>query len=129
MRATLPSEPTFNGRNYGAEKEIEQSYLLIGVGKSRSDVVELATLRIYVGRSKSASRVYASLWVHGKCAGHGWAGGGGYHKGSAAAGKAFESAGIDLDSDISGRGEKAIEDALLAVGLALDYHIVRVFTA
>lgn len=129
MKATLPTEYVSHGRNYGGEKEMLASYIVVGIGPSRSDVDELAVLRIYAGRSKSASRVYASVWVHNKCAGSGWAGGYGYHKSSAAASEALTNAGIKLDEPISGRGDNVIADALHAVGIALGYDTVRVFTA
>ena len=126
------TNPQHNGRNYGGEKEMTAAYIVIGIGKSRSDVDELATLRVYMGRSRNASRVYASLWVHGNgthCAGSGWAGGYGYHKASAAASAAFANAGITLDEAINGRGDSAIVEALHALGLALGYDTVRVITA
>lgn len=129
MKATLPNEYVSNGRNYGGEKEMLASYILIGIGASRSDVNELAVLRIYSARSRKASRIYASIWVHNKCAGSGWAGGYGYHKASAAALEALTNAGIKLDEPISGRGDNAIADALRAIGIALGYDTVRVFTA
>ena len=131
MKAEI-TNPQHNGRNYSGEKEMTDAYTVIGIGKSRSDVDELATLRIYMGRSRNASRVYASLWVHGNgvhCAGFGWAGGYGYHKASAATSEAFDNAGITLDESISGCGNSAICDALHALGLALGYDTVRVITA
>lgn len=131
MKAEI-SNPQQNGRNYGGEKEMTAAYIVIGIGASRLDVDEIATLRIYMGRSRNASRVYASLWVHGKgvhCAGSGWAGGYGYHKPSAAAAAAFADAGICLDEGIAGRGDSAITSALHAVGIALGYDTVRVVSA
>ena len=125
------TNPQLNSLKYG-EKELTAAYTVIGIGKSRSDVDELASLRIYMGRSRTASRVYASLWVRGKginCAGSGWAGGYGYHKASAATSEAFANAGITLDESISACGDRAICDALHALGLALGYDTVRVITA
>lgn len=52
-----------------------------------------------MGRSRNASTVYASIWVHANghyLAGHGNAGGYGYHKESAAFQDAITSAGIQL---------------------------------
>lgn len=54
--------------------------------------------------------------------GYGTAGGGGYHKPSAAAYAAFRSAGITFADEISGRGNSAIVAALNAAALALNYN-------
>lgn len=127
--ATLPTTRHDNGRNYGDTKETVDAYTLLAV--TDGDIRELAKLRIYMGRSSRSTTVYASLWVHGGngTAGSGKAGGGGYHKPSAAASAAFQSAGITLDAPISGCDDPAIEDALLAVGRALGYATVRVIRA
>lgn len=130
ITAKLPAEFSPNGRNYSDEKEMTAAYIVIGIGSSRSDVKEVATARFHMGRSKTASRVYCSLWVHGRCSGHGWAGGYGYHKPSAALDSAIRSAGITLEGDeISGRGESAMLDALHAIGIAAGFDTVRVFCA
>jgi len=47
------------------------------------------------------------------------AGGGGYHKRSAAAGSAISNAGIVLSKDIDGRGDGAIREAVEAITRAL----------
>lgn len=116
-------------------KEMVSTYDVVGTidGKLRSVV----TARCYMGRSSSASVVYACLWVHGKdvyTSGKGNAGGWGYHKESAAIDSAIRSAGIELygspygaerdkanakkQTSISGVGSAAIEDALLAIAKA-----------
>jgi hypothetical protein len=138
-----------NAYNYSRDKELVSSYNVVGkVGGELRDVV---TARCYMGRSSSASVVYASLWVHvgDNCtSGKGSAGGGGYHKQSAAIGEAISSAGIELYGDvyahdgfrswynpetkqsertkedlakrahIGGVGDSAIEAALLAIAKA-----------
>lgn len=129
MTATLPTEYISNGKNMGHEKETTDAWIVIGIGKSRSDVVEIANARCYMGRSKSSSVVYASIWVHNKCAGHGNAGGYGYHKASAAMQAAIHSAGIKISEPIDGRGDSAIESALHAIGIAAGFDTVRVFRA
>lgn len=131
MQATLTTPNADNARNYGGEKETIDTFIVIGVGKSRSDIEELATLRIYGGRSRNASRIYASFWLtHGNYnGGTGWAGGGGYHKASAAAAAAIRSAGIKLDQDIGGRGDSAIREALEAIGIMQGFDTVRVIRA
>lgn len=83
---------------------------------------EVVCLRLYA----TDATVYAVVWMHGNgsigCAatrGMGKAGGYGYHKASAAAEDALNDAGVTLSEPISGRGDTAIEKALLAVGAAL----------
>lgn len=75
---------------------------------------EPVTLRLYgTGR-----RNYACLWVNAEpihTRGSGWAGGGGYHRPSAAAGEAISNAGFSLDQSIGGVGESAMREALLAI--------------
>ena len=56
----------------------------------------------------------------------GKAGGYGYHKESAAIAEAIESAGIALDTDISGVGNSAILDALTAIANALGFERVLI---
>lgn len=83
-----------NARNYGGEKETVSKYLVLD--KNGKEFVDC---RVYMGRSWSASTVYASIWVHGDgvyTAGSGKAGGYGYHKESAAIGSAISDAGIEL---------------------------------
>lgn len=63
---------------------------------------------------------YSCLWIHGAThpRGAGKAGGGGYHKASAAFSAAIEDAGITLSEDIAGRGDQAIESAIEAIARA-----------
>ena len=85
-----------------------------------------------MGRSNSASVVYCSIWVHshvpqdsglknGYWSGRGTAGGGGYHKESAALAGAIESAGITLEGNIGGCGEGSMRHALTAIARSLGY--------
>ena len=89
------------------------SFSLIDLDKGK----ECAVLRLY--NSVSGARNYACLWVFGEpfyCSGSGFAGGYGYHRPSAAAQNAFDTAGIKLAEPIDGRGDSAIEDAMRALG-------------
>ena len=120
MKATIPTKVITNGRNHSREKEIVAAYILI------SDNREIGRAVCYMGKSRQASVVYASVWIRVKAlgdtiSGRGHAGGYGYHKSSAAIGSAIESAGITLSEDINGRGQSAIREALLAIGLALGF--------
>lgn len=97
MKAKITNPGTSNGKNFGNEKELVSAYSVIG--KIRGEMCEVVVFRAYMGRSRSASTVYGSLWVSGDniyCAGHGSAGGWGYHKESAAMQEAINSAGIEL---------------------------------
>ena len=86
-------------------KELVSAYSLV-VRLPSGDMREVITVRCYMGRSASASVVYAVLWV--RCAnghwtsGSGHAGGYGYHRESAAIADAISSAGVtlqDLEND------------------------------
>ena len=105
-------------RNARDKQALIHQYTVLGIidGEIRS----LVEARIYMGMSRSAERMTAILWVHGKnyACGSGWAGGYGYHKQSAAAGRAIGAAGFELDTSISGAGESALIDGLKAVALA-----------
>ena len=122
--ATLPKVSAYNGRNYSGEKETIDSYVVVDC-KLKKEVI---TLRLYMGKSASASKVYASIWIStdyatmsGICytAGTGSAGGYGYCKKSAASAAAIRSAGINLQQDVSGYGMREVEDALLAIAVAM----------
>ena len=70
-----------------------------------------------------STNVYACLWTRGEkyASGSGVAGGYGYYKplAAAAAAAAIRNAGFDLDEDIAGCGDAAIEEALKAVAVAV----------
>lgn len=130
MKAKLPASPVHNGRNYANEKETVSRYAIVAVRNGR--FCEPVTARCYMGRARTATAVYASIWLSdGRCfyaSGHGMASGYGYHKESAAIAYAIKSAGVTLSEDISGRGDRAMEDALAACARALGFrkfHLVR----
>lgn len=106
-----------NGKNLSNSKEMVDTWNLVVY---HDDMLKSPiTIRCYMGRSSSASVVYASIWVGTKdisTSGNGSAGGGGYCKLSAAVDSAIRSAGITLNHSISGVGTRAIEDALIAIG-------------
>ena len=107
-------------------KENHFHYQYSAVCFNGKNAYEAVTLRIY----STDARSYCCLWVRGNCSwegcggdywrnGSGHAGGYGYHRASAAAAKAIENAGIDLDEEISGRGWTAIENAVEAIARAM----------
>ena len=127
-------------------KEMIARYLVIDKESER----HIVDCRVYMGRSSSASVVYAAIWISfdvkqcrdedakawecGYTTGKGKAGGYGYHKASAAVQDAITSAGIDLygsaytgtpdftiSASISGVGDSAIQSALLAIAFAAGY--------
>ena len=119
MKATI-KELAGNGKNYGHKKELIQTFNVI-----TDTLKEIITVRCYMGRSASASVVYASIWVYGPehfASGTGKAGGYGYHKSSAAIGDAIKSAGIELSKDIEGVGDSAVIEALGAIAEAMGYN-------
>ncbi len=105
-------------RNARNKQALIHQYTVLGIidGEIRS----LVEARIYMSASRSAERMTAILWIHGKnyASGSGYAGGYGYHKASAAVGNAIDAAGFSLGSHIHGGGESALIDGLKAVALA-----------
>jgi hypothetical protein len=83
--------------NHSCSKETTDSWTVYGMGAG-PDPVELIDARCWMGRSRQASTVYASIWIHGGDyrSGRGDAGGYGYHKSSAAMAAAISAAGIEL---------------------------------
>ena len=123
MLATLGNEAK-NAINYGDKKAMIRTYNVITEG-----LENIITVRCYMDRSANASTVYASVWINTSevhTSGKGKAGGYGYHKESAAIGDAINSAGIMLDTDISGVGNSAIRDALTAIANALGFERVLI---
>ena len=119
-----------NAKNLFPDKERIKSYTLVtqdAKGKYKTPI----QIQVYMGRSSSASVVYASIWCSNHeiyISGKGSAGGYGYDKKSAAIGDAIRSAGIRLEHDIDGVGESAVKDAMVAIarflGFTGDYIIV-----
>lgn len=121
-----PLKPAENGRNYGGDKRLLTALSAVALYVDNEaglpTMKEVVTARIYGAKSGNGSRNYASLWIrpvhYGSglhSSGHGWAGGGGYHRPSAALSEAISSAGWSLSEDIDGRGDRAMEDAVRAI--------------
>lgn len=106
-----------NGRNYADDKETVLSLTAVAIA-SDGKIKQPVKIRCYKGRSSSANCVYCSVWVgyyNFHTSGHGSAGGYGYCKKSAAMSDALESAGILLNYSINGRGESAMERAMIDI--------------
>jgi hypothetical protein len=126
-----------NGKNLAGDKETLDRYVVVAVKGGK--FFEPVTLKIYSGRSRNASTVYASIWIHSEdfyTSGRGSAGGYGYHKTSEAVQGAIESAGIQLFGSpysnsakidlekpcgIGGVGDSAILQALSAIAESLGF--------
>ena len=121
MNATLGNENS-NAVNYGSKKELIHTWNVIV--NSDDGLKNIITARCYMGRSPSASTVYASIWIYDEkhhTSGTGKASGYGYHKQSAAISEAIRSAGIVLNENIAGAGDSVIEQALEAIAEALGF--------
>lgn len=143
MKAIIKN-PVSNGKNYSDSRELVESINIVGM--AGGELKNIITCHCYMGRSGSASTVYASVWVHSgviHTSGHGSAGGVGHHKSSAAIAEAISSAGIELygspyshpvngesqsdwkkrektqRADIGGCGDGSVDAALLAVARAI----------
>lgn len=132
MKAKIEKQVS-NARNYANEKETVSNFIVLG--KINGETREVVNARCYMGRSRSASTVYASVWVLGdgiSTSGKGTAGGYGYHKESAAISDAISDAGITLwgspyagetgdqkrRAHIGGCGSESIRAALEAIAKA-----------
>jgi hypothetical protein len=135
IKATLPAANTENGKWQDNSNRREQISAYTVVAYKRGQFETPITVRCWMGKSASASTVYATIWTHNRenngryFAGAGNAGGYGYHKESAAIGDAIRSAGIKLDTDINGVGDSAIDAALHAIAKALGYRKVTIVKA
>lgn len=131
--------PAENGKNYSQAKEMISAYNLIA--KQGRTMVEAVTVRVYMGRSRSASTVYATIWARGNgddkqwISGTGSAGGYGYCKESSAIASAIHDAGIELYGDPYGRkknktrmyfggtGLSRLQDILAAIAKAQGFNV------
>lgn len=131
LTATLPvTSDISNAVNHSGKKELIEAMSIV-VATPDKTLHEVCTARWWMGRSREASTVYCSVWIRRPgiskdgtwikegawWSGSGSAGGGGYHKGSAALDEAIRSAGITLSRSISGTGE--CEQALMAIAKAM----------
>ncbi len=121
MIATISNERApFNG-NFRKEKNFHTQYTgiaILGGINGIPTAKEAVTLRIYY----TEARAYCCVWLHGFDLwqkGAAYAGGYGYHRGSAAAAYALQNVGVKLSESIDGCGDSAIRNAVEAVTRAL----------
>lgn len=143
MKATLPKEEITTAKWYEGKETIKEQ---TGVVNYKGKIETAIRVAVYMGRSKAASTVYASIWVYtadGRTySASGSAGGGGYHKESAAIADAIDNAGIKLYggagvtyskpdvpdpadekkiANIGGAGDHAVRVALESIARASGY--------
>lgn len=104
-----PTEDPRNIYSYRREKSFDSQIAVIDLDTGR----EIVCARFY----RPNETVYCVVWIFSDkpARGYGKAGGGGYHKRSAAMGNALTRAGVTLSKPIYGCGGAAMSDALLAL--------------
>lgn len=104
-----PTEDDRNITSYRREKHFDSQMSLVDLDTGR----EIACVRFYWPNEA----VYCVTWIWSDkpARGYGKAGGGGYHKKSAALGGALSRAWVTLSKPIDGCGDSAMNDALLAL--------------
>ena len=117
MKATFNERPARFNINHRKEKNFYMQYS--GLVWDGEKIREAVTLRLY----STDARSYCCVWIGNNhdfhTSGSGYAGGYGYHRGSAAAAEAIEAAGYDLDEDIAGRGRSMVREAVEAIAESL----------
>ena len=119
MHATLT--PNHSNKSFPARiPALFAAYSVTGFDPATQRVVEVVAMRLYA--STRAARIHACTWIHpadgASRRGHGYAGGGGYCRRSAAGAEALEAAGVELTEDVAGRGTFVLCVALLATAAA-----------
>ena len=118
MKATKNNQSKGINTNHRKESHFTGEYLFIArVGDKLKDVIRC---RLYATKV----RWYCCIWIKTKMdydSGSGYAGGYGYHKPSTAVANAIQAAGYNLSKDISGVGDNAIIDALVAIAVLCGY--------
>lgn len=136
FQATLKASQD-NARHLGGDKEQTDSRTLVVCVDG--EIAEAVKLRCWMGRSRSASVVHASVWFRAPDGdsyrtGRGQAGGHGYCKHSAASEAALDAAGVYIMTrpedgeeprfaDIGGAGMDAVEAGLLAAAVAMGWDL------
>lgn len=121
---SLPSEDVQNARQPD-NREIVGNLDLVFFDKGKFH--RAVTLRLWMGRSRTASTVYACAWFHDRAgkrwlSGKGQAGGYGYCKMSGAVDAAVDSAGIKVGTyGFHGAGMSAAKEACREIARALGW--------
>lgn len=104
-----PAEDDRDIRAYRREKHFDSQLSIIDLDTGKG----IACVRFYWPNETA----YCVVWIFSDkpARGYGKAGGGGHHKRSAALGEALSRAGVTLSEPIDGRGDSAMNEALLAL--------------
>lgn len=122
IKVTNIKASTNNVKYAYEKKELISGFSLLGLRKNTTR--DLVTIKFYTGRSRNSSIVYCNFWAsddRNTFSGSGTAGGGGYHKASAALQEAINSSGIRLNTPIDGRGDSSMREAIKAIGNFFGY--------
>lgn len=111
---------TDSARKARDKQSLIQQITIIGMYCSGSDIVswEPVTARFYMSPHADGTGIISCILWTPKGVSSGIAKGYGYHKQSAALEEACRKACIELSEDIHGRGERAMEEALVAIAKA-----------
>lgn len=129
--ATLPKFSTYNA-NRRPNQVVVGFYVAVALNdKGKLDQPFKATLLQARSAYDGADPLYVNILCQERTSERTFSGDGrvkgcGYHKTSAALAAAFSSAGIQLSSDLDGRGDDAIHTAIRAVCLALGYDNIHI---
>ena len=130
MQATFTKSDFYNIKESAFKARDNQALLhqYSVIAETENGIRELVIARIYASLRRGANRVTCILWTDGShnANASGWASGYGYHRGSAALADAISNAGIKLTENISGCGERAMREALIAIARA-DCPKARIF--
>ena len=90
------------------------------IAETENGIRELVIARLYASLRRYANRITCILWTEGShnANASGYNGTYGLHRGSAALADAIRNAGIKLTDNISGCGNDAMREALLAIARA-----------
>lgn len=116
----LANHGIHRAKNYNRDKMLITAIVVTDKISGR----KIVDCRVYIGKSNAAGTMCCSIWVYGEhlYTGLGKAGGGGYHKASAAMYEALHNAGWSVSEPISGCGDGAMRDAAMAVAKAVLGH-------
>ena len=116
----LANQSTQRAKSFNRDKMLTTAI----VATDKTTGRKIVDCRVYIGKVNSATTFYCSIWIYGEqlYTGLGKAGGGGYHKASAAMYEALHNAGWAVSEPISGCGDGAMRDAAVAVAEAAVGH-------
>ena len=116
----LANQGTQRAKNFNRDKMLITAI----IATDKITAQKIVDCRVYIGKSSSSVTMYCYVWVYGEklYTGLGKAGGGGYHKASAAMYEALHNAGWAVSELISGSGDGAMCKAAVAVAQAVAGH-------